>query len=131
MKTILQNKIPPGDNLLKRAHYGPHWCYLCRSDNESVQPLFLDYTEARKLWDIIIPAIAPSSIWAGITIIEAWQTWYTSSSAPKQFNLPLLICWAIWIAQNHLIFQNSPPRWSIIAAKVLASYTLILDDPPP
>ena len=47
----------------------------------------------------------------------------------KLHNLPILICWGIWIAQNRSIFHDHHSSWSVISAHITTFYHLIPYDP--
>lgn len=48
--------------------------------------------------------------------------------------MPLFVCIAIWIARNHIIFNNKAPHWPTILNHTIADYNLIpetVSNPPP
>jgi len=63
-----------------------------------------------------------------LIVKDAWPTWWTNAAPTKARNLPLLICWAIWIARNRYIFQNIAPHWPSIIARILIDYNIIPED---
>lgn len=127
---ILRNKIPTGDNLMKRAFFGPHWCHFCKKDGESASHIFLNCQVIHHLWNLVSSVVPSNCNWKPGTLVDAWNIWFSSVTPHKLRKIPLLFCWAVWIARNQLIFQNSPPRWTIIAAMIKVDYDLILDDLP-
>ena len=62
---------------------------------------------------------------------EAWQTWWSLVRPLKARNLPILVCWAIWLVRNKLIFSNISPLWNLVSARLLSIYSLILDEDKP
>lgn len=104
MWSILNNKVPTGDNLIKRGLYGPYWCCLCKDNTETVGHLFLSCPTTTDLWNSILSHIPSTSTWRGKTTKEVWANWWTSTSPQKARKLPLLISWEIWIARNNIIF---------------------------
>jgi len=128
MWVILKNKIPTGDNLLKRAHHGPFWCHLCKCNNESAIHLFIDCKVAPNLWLSISIALPSPTRWQGALVSEAWSSWWTKAIPKKLRNLPLLVCWGLWIARNNLIFQKSLPHWPSISSRIISDYSLIPED---
>eukprot|EP00253_Pinus_taeda_P029159 PITA_29159 len=100
MWNILFDKIPTGTNLMKRSFHGPFRCHLCHAEEESTEHLFLTY---------------------------AWETWNLNHTG-KSCNIPLLVCWAIWIARNKAIFDHRAPHWPSILLNTLADYNIIPEE---
>lgn len=50
---------------------------------------------------------------------------WTSEHSGKKINLPLLVFWAIWIARNHILFNNKPPNWHAILTHTIADFNLL------
>lgn len=68
------------------------------------------------------------NIWQGLIIKDVWSSWWTNAEPTKTRNLPLLICWEIWIACNRFIFQNISPHLPSISAHILTDYNTIPND---
>lgn len=128
MWLMLKNKTAIGDNLLKHAEHGPFWCYLCKCNNEIVDHLFLEFQAAKDLWSLSSSFLTTLNRWQGESFHEAWINWWASAAPPKSRNLPLIICWALWVARNNLIFQNISPHWPSILARIMHDYNTILDE---
>jgi len=45
----------------------------------------------------------------------------------KSINLPLLVCWELWIARNQAIFNLRPPHWPTILHHTIVDFDLIPD----
>ena len=131
MWCILSNKIPTGANLQKRCFSGPHRYALCKMEPKDTHHLFLHCSVALELWTITLAVIHPNTRWIGPTINEAWDHWWNEVSPHKIRNLPILICWNIWMACIRTIFQDIPHHWPSSAAHILSIYHYIPDDPPP
>lgn len=130
MWAILFNKIPTGTNLIKRSFHGPFWCHLCRSNEEDTEHIFLTCPVVTEHWSLLLSHIPSLKRWLGQTITEAWLNWLEQHSG-KERNIPLLMCWAIWMARNRAIFDQKIPSWPTIVSHILADFVLIPDDPPP
>lgn len=98
MWSILKNKIPTGDNLIKRGMHKPFWCNLCKDNTESMDHLFLTCPITVDLWVYVLSNIPTQCTWWGQTARDAWTRWWSSAAPAKARNLPLLICWEIWVA---------------------------------
>lgn len=92
MWCILKNKIPTGDNLLKRAFNGPHWCYFCNNVGESTSHIFLHCLIVCSAWHLVSTAIPSNCDWLSNSLVEALDLWYHSVLSHKLRNLPRLFC---------------------------------------
>eukprot|EP00253_Pinus_taeda_P028743 PITA_28743 len=131
--TILFNKIPTGSNLMKRTFHGPFWCHLYRNNEENMNNLFLRCPIIIEQWNLIMASSPSLHRWQGRSIMEAWLDWLERHKG-KGRNLPLLVCWAFWMARNRAIFDNKDPLWRSIGPRILADFDLLSEDstqPPP
>lgn len=46
----------------------------------------------------------------------------------KTRNLPLIVCWNIWMSRNNNIFLGKQLLWPLIIQKLCNSYNEIMDD---
>ena len=51
MWVTVKGRLLTTDNLQKRGFVIPIWCSMCKSDEETVDHLFLHCRVARELWD--------------------------------------------------------------------------------
>eukprot|EP00253_Pinus_taeda_P030816 PITA_30816 len=109
MWNIIFDKIPIGTNLMKRSFHGPFRCHLCCLEEESTEHLFLNCNVTKAFWHNISSHNPSLKAWQGPNIMEAWSDWCRLHTG-KSINMPLLACWAIWIARNEVIFQNKAPH---------------------
>eukprot|EP00253_Pinus_taeda_P033651 PITA_33651 len=114
MWNIIFDKIPTGSNLMKRSFNGPFRCHLCLNVVESTEQSISTHIPHLKEWH-------------GNNLQEAWTNWCLENTG-KAKNLPLLICWAIWIARNQSIFQLKLPHWPSIILHTVADYNLLPDE---
>eukprot|EP00253_Pinus_taeda_P033090 PITA_33090 len=124
MWNILFDKIPTETNLMKQSFHGPFRCHLCCLEEESTEHLFLKCHVTKDFWQNISTHYPSLKDWQGPNIMEAWSGWCREHSG-KSIHLPLLVCWAIWIARNQIIFQNKAPHWPIILSHTIADYDLL------
>eukprot|EP00253_Pinus_taeda_P025252 PITA_25252 len=129
MWNILFDKIPTGNNLMKRSFHGPFRCHLCLSAKESTEHLFLSCSTTLQLWQSLSSHI-PHLNWHGNNLPDAWDNWCREHSG-KAINLPLLACWAIWIARNQAIFHHKAPHWPSITLHTIADYNMIPEESQP
>jgi len=127
MWNILFDKIPTGTNLMKRSFHGPFRCHLCHAEEESTVHLVLNCNITLQFWNTLINHFPHLKNWQGNNILNAWENWVMYHSG-KSCNIPLLACWAVWIARNHAIFNNKAPHWPTILHHTIADYNLIPDE---
>lgn len=80
------------------------------------------------LWHSTLLASHTPSRWQGTSVKDTWLSWWASITPNKARNLPLLICWAIWLAQNQCMFRKIIPRWHTTSAHILAIYHLLSNE---
>eukprot|EP00253_Pinus_taeda_P023807 PITA_23807 len=103
---ILRRKIPTWDILQSRFMHGPGRCTLCKTEAESINHLFLNCQETKKIWGEAGKLLNKSFDWAGGNMTEAWSNWWQQHPEGNMRNLPLIISWGVWIAKNKSIFQD-------------------------
>lgn len=91
MWNILFDKIPTGNNLMKRSFHGPFRCHLCLNAEECTEHLFLSCSSALHLWQTLSSHIPHLNHWHGNNLPDAWSNWCREHSG-KSINLPLLAC---------------------------------------
>lgn len=111
MWCILCNKAPTGDNLQNRTYHAPTWCILCKQALESIDHLFLTCPITIAFWHDVLTNLQLQYRWKGENILEAWKLCWSVALTPRIQNLPILICWSIWLQRNKLIFSGMLPRW--------------------
>jgi hypothetical protein len=125
MWLLLQNKAPTWENLQKRSFTGPSRCALCKIEEESNLHLFLHCSFTSSVWREISSSLGPSFTWNGLTMSDALQNWLVDHQNHDFKALPLIICWGIWIARNHSIFEEkstSIAHISIQCLKIFSAY---------
>eukprot|EP00253_Pinus_taeda_P026822 PITA_26822 len=127
---LLRNKVPTGDQLMKRAFHGPTWCVFCKADSESIVHLFLQCRATRSVWCNIKPHINYAGEWSGLDMIRAWTDWGKNKNGSKMINLPIIVNWAIWKSRNNIIFENKPIHWPLLEASIIAALRELPDPPP-
>lgn len=111
MWCILCNKAPIGDNLEKRTYHGLTWCILCKQALDTIDHLFLTCPITTAFWHEVLTNLKLQYRWQGANILEAWELWWSATHSPRIRNLPILICWSIWLQRNKLIFSGIIPHW--------------------
>ena len=102
---ILHNKVPNWDFLQKRGKQGPSWCSLYKSDEETLQHLFLSCPFNSSLWAESLRLTNIPLRWHGQDLSQAWNSWWQEAPDNKIRAFPLLIAWGTWIARNKIIFN--------------------------
>lgn len=123
MWNILENKVPTGSLLKKRAFSGPSRCVMCLQAEESTQHLFLSCPTTRTIWAQVIQSLDLNADWQGVDINSAWEQWWNTVAAEKPRNLPLLVSWYIWVKRNAIIFENNTVDWNLLHPIICAAYT--------
>ena len=109
---------------MKRSYFGPFWYYLCKNSNEDSNHLFLKCPITQDLWNNLLNSLHITYRWFGNNIADTWTHWWMEATG-KERNVPLLICWAIWIVRNRIIFQPKEPYRPSILTRILADYHYI------
>lgn len=128
MWNILENKIPTGTYLKKRAFLGPTWCVLCLQEEETTQHLFLSCPTTRNIWTQVLQTLNLNMSWQGIDIITAWDSWWGTTTMKNTRNLPLLVSWHIWLNRNIKIFEDKPVNWNLLPPKICAAFEELPND---
>jgi hypothetical protein len=103
---ILGNKISTWDRMKKRKIEGPGWCSLCRNEEEIMAHLFLSCPFTLWVWKEFSSFSNLNCSWRGISIEEVWRNWSSGASKKTLRDLPLIVCYGVWLARNATIFQN-------------------------
>lgn len=118
--------------MIQRKWVGGPTCYYCDQD-ESIQHLFFQCSNARVVWAVVVHAIGADNIPSSFDQCWKWcDNWLPES---KQFHTVGIaaICWAIWKTRNAICFESkivSNPITIICYASSLMCYWagLFLED---
>ena len=128
---ICKNIIPTQVNLVRRHIYYYTSCLLCNSGTESSLHLMFDCPFTTCTW-MVIPLGLPQS---GLQIqsMSDWGLYLTSNLSYPNFDLVLMIWWAIWGARNNLIWNGSTERPDLVAAQAMLFWNCFISSsfPPP
>ncbi|WZY78965.1 hypothetical protein YC2023_025349 [Brassica napus] len=120
---IVQRALPLGDTLASRGI--PATCLACThcGDRETANHLFLTCPFARQIWN-------QTPIHNVMNIIDSADFQRALKDSKKARNLPPIgmrmgslfpwICWNLWIARNHKIFQNRCFEAKEVLSKAIA-----------
>jgi len=119
--------------MMKRTHFGLTWCVLYQQAKELNQHLFLFCTTVWHIWDQALSSLEITQQRDGCNIMEAWNNCGVTSTNTKNRNLPLVICWNIWLSHNLIIFNDLHIQWPLVIARIINNYNELPDDdnPPP
>lgn len=104
MWCILSNKVPMEVNLMRRAFHGPSRCCFCKENAKDIDHMFLHCPMVGQVWLQIIASLNIVLRWDGPHLFGAWKSWWNAAATQKIINLPLIVCWGIWLTKNHIIF---------------------------
>eukprot|EP00253_Pinus_taeda_P035163 PITA_35163 len=84
--------------------------------------LFFWYILKRKIptWDIL-----QARYLQGRNLNEAWDKWWKNYPEGNMWNLPLIICWGVWISRNRSIFQDKESQETTIEIQSIMIYSNI------
>lgn len=105
--------------------HGPGRCTLCKSDAETINPLFLNCQETKKIRGEAGKLLNKSTDWMGGNMTEAWTNWWQQHREGNMWNLPLIISWGVWIARNKSIFQDKEIVGAISATLSVSIFSSI------
>jgi hypothetical protein len=83
-------------------------CWLCESDGESVDHLFLHCGAARTLWNSFFTRFGLYWVMPN-TIKDLYASWWTGGHARSAIvwkMIPLCIMWCIWRERNDRCFED-------------------------
>lgn len=109
MWTILRNKILTGENLRKRYFHGPFLCCLCKTSSENIDHIFLMCPTIKNLWVTVRSHLPSLTHWQGSSIREAWSSWWSATSPPKDRNIPILTVGLFGWPATHTFWKTLPP----------------------
>lgn len=125
---FINNKVPTEDNLMHRYFHGPECYCLCKNMTESITHLFLSCPITQHVWQQLYQLLNISIRWQGENFNSTWKYWWDNAVEHKLHNLPLLVCWGIWIAHNKQIFWDITSDWKICCSQIQGLYNLIPEE---
>jgi len=63
--------------------------------------------------------------WGNGNLDEAWAKWWHQYPDGNMRNLPLIICWGVWLARNKCIFQDKGTLVTATAIQCVSIYSSI------
>ncbi|GKC00277.1 RNA-directed DNA polymerase, eukaryota [Tanacetum coccineum] len=113
-----RNYLPTRANLKRRGIIlDSSMCFLCQSDDEDINHVLFRC----ELAQIIVRRICRwwELDWQGLMSFSDWQSWFSSIHLPSKVKNMLegVFCvawWSIWGLRNRTIFNETPPRRSVI-----------------
>jgi hypothetical protein len=117
---MVEYKLNTWDILLKKGWVGPNFCHICKTDSESPNHLFINCAFSRQVWKKIVLILKLQTIWDGTSLPNCFDRW--AQKEHKHMHLPSLICWAIWLERNKMIFECGTPSVSVAAYKALGIF---------
>jgi len=115
-------------NLQARGWEGPSRCCLCNTNEETSAHLFIDCSFSKTVWNLISPALSPSSTWTGTIPSNCFQNWSRATS--NQVKIPILLCWLIWKNRNAALFEDKPPSVQGVVCSIFAELSVDRNQAP-
>ena len=98
------------DNLRKKKVLIPDWCYMCKSNGESVDHLLLHCPIVYKLWSMVFTLFGIH--WAMpkivVELLACWQGNFGHyRNGVIWMAVPHYLMWCIWRERNNRFFEDS------------------------
>ncbi|KAL0408448.1 UNVERIFIED_CONTAM: hypothetical protein Sradi_1779200 [Sesamum radiatum] len=100
----VQNSLPTADNLL-REMIPSEGCAACFADHENILHLLPHCSFARLVW--AISGLPWGVVGSAELDVERWFKKVHSKLLREQWDLFLVLCWALWWARNQRIFEGN------------------------
>lgn len=113
---VLKNRILTGKNLIKRGLFGPFVCAKCKSDEETVNHLFITCPFAQGIWSNIFWGLNIPSIGPFASMEDIIHKWHWSKKAA----LPIFTSWSLWRNNNSLVFEGKGDSKKHFSYKIIA-----------
>ena len=89
----------------RRMHLDDYYCVLCQQPSEETIMHLLFYCPFSKdCWGLFNFQYADQ-----LTIPEIFREWQILHNASFSLDIFILVCWAIWVMRNDIIFRNKNP----------------------
>eukprot|EP00253_Pinus_taeda_P016263 PITA_16263 len=125
---VLKQKIPTWDVLQARFKQGLGICPLFKDDSETIPHLFLGCPFTKRVWKEVTNLLKKHLRWEGESVLAIWEQWWNHSSEENLRNLPLIVCWGVWLARNRCLFKDNVPS---AEATTIQSTTVYSSIPEP
>jgi len=103
---ILIDRLSTRDMMRRRRmHLDDYHCVLCQQPpEETVMHLLFFCPFARDCWGMLNFQFDDD-----LTIPQIFQAWKALLNVPFALDIFILLCWAIWMVRNDVIFRNKNP----------------------
>ncbi|GLJ16234.1 hypothetical protein SUGI_0272430 [Cryptomeria japonica] len=117
----MHHQILTGERLQKLGYVGPHWCSLCKNNEETINHLFVECTVAKRCWEHFCGMTRWSnplpntirevfSFWPHLNKGSLWHgLWYT---------IPAMVVWQLWKERNARVLTDKDDSMEAILAKI-------------
>ncbi|KAL0310472.1 UNVERIFIED_CONTAM: putative mitochondrial protein [Sesamum calycinum] len=101
---LAQNALPTGVNLNHRMQEDSFACPLCHAEKEDTEHAFLRCPYARQVWNLF--QLRWALVSDSSTDSCAWMERLAKGIGYEEFDLFLIICWAIWWNRNRTLMEH-------------------------
>ncbi|KAL0296122.1 UNVERIFIED_CONTAM: hypothetical protein Sradi_6664300 [Sesamum radiatum] len=101
---LAQNALPTGVNLNHRMQEDSFACPLCHAEKEDTEHAFLRCPYARQVWNLF--QLRWALVSDSSTNSCAWMERLAKGIGYEEFDLFLIICWAIWWNRNRTLMEH-------------------------
>jgi len=98
-------------------------CYLCKSESESIDHIFIHCAFTKAVWQNIIISRGFKQKWIGTSLEICLHNWFENKFVPT--NLASQVCWNIWLESNRAILEGSNPKVQKVYYKTLTHSRII------
>ena len=112
----LKNIILTWDNLVSRVWYGPSCCWLCHSEEETIQHIFLECSLTISIFEAlknIYHFSLPDSTESLVEFLDYWMI-----PNPTLYYIPFFVFWCVWNARNKGILEDKRISLATLMSKV-------------
>ncbi|RVX03217.1 LINE-1 reverse transcriptase-like [Vitis vinifera] len=102
-------KVLTLDRLQRRGWQLPNCCFLCGSEEESVDHLLIHCIVVRVLWDLVLALFGVHWVFPETVkkVLLSWRGPFVGKKRKKIWkSIPLYIFWTVWKERNRLAFRG-------------------------
>eukprot|EP00253_Pinus_taeda_P007324 PITA_07324 len=103
---MLKRKVPTWDTLRARYLVGPGRCPLCKTEEESINHLFISCAESKKIWGELSSLLNIKAQLGDEPLEAVWSRWWQTFPEGNMRILRLIYFSGVWIARNKSLFQD-------------------------
>ena len=100
------------DQLKRRGIPLANRCFLCETDEETIDHLLIHCSRAKMLWDLLLPIVDCNWVFP-LIVRQSLLAWQGAKVGRKRKRVwmaaPLCLFWTLWKERNKAAFENETP----------------------